>query len=144
MPDLCAAVGLAQMRQYEATLLPERLRIFQQYQHGFGVSERFILPPFDAPDGTLSSAHLYMLRIRGASEQARDAVIQRLSDQGIGVNVHYIPMPMLRLFKALGYRMEDFPNTYQLYKNEISLPVYNGLRDAQIERVIEGVKQATG
>lgn len=83
-----------------------------------------------------------MLRIRGAGEEIRDRIIQRISEQGVGVNVHYIPMPVLTLFKKLGYRIEDYPNTYQLYQGEISLPIYNGLGVLQIEKVVDSVRKA--
>jgi len=51
-------------------------------------------------------------------------------------------MPMLTLFKSLGYKMEDYPNTYKLYANEISLPVYNGLTKEQLIRIVETVVEA--
>jgi dTDP-4-amino-4,6-dideoxygalactose transaminase len=139
MPDICAAIGLAQIRRYKDELLPERRRIFQRYQAGFENTDWAILPKWQGESGSNSSCHLYMLRIRNASESARDDLIQRISERGVGVNVHYIPMPMLTLFKNLGYRMEDYPNTYELYKNEISLPVYNGLSQKQIDFVIETI-----
>jgi dTDP-4-amino-4,6-dideoxygalactose transaminase len=66
-------------------------------------------------------------------------MIQFISEKGVGVNVHYIPMPMLTLFKNLGYIIEDYPNTYKLYANEISLPVYNGLTQEQLIRIVETV-----
>ncbi len=74
-------------------------------------------------------------------EYARDALIQRISEAGVGVNVHYIPMPMLTLFKRLGYRMEDYPNTFRLYENEISLPIYNGLGMEQVAYVAQVVRK---
>lgn len=138
MPDVCAAIGLAQMRKYTSELLPERLRIFEQYNAAFSQYGWAVLP--SCKDETrASSCHLYMLRIAGASEAERDAVIQRIAERGIGVNVHYIPMAMLTLFKNLGYRMEDYPMTYSLYANEITLPVYNGLTSEQVGGVVEGV-----
>jgi len=60
----------------------------------------------------------------------------------VGVNVHYIPMAMLTLFKNRGYRIEDYPKTYELYSNEITLPLYNGLTDEQIDEVISVVAAA--
>jgi dTDP-4-amino-4,6-dideoxygalactose transaminase len=142
MPDICAAIGLAQIRRYRGELLPERARMFERYQAGFAKHDWAILPPLRDEMGGISSCHLYLLRIRGISEAQRDAIIQRISERGVGVNVHYIPMPMLTLFKNLGYRMEDYPNTYALYKGEISLPIYNGLSAQQIDYVIETVVQS--
>ncbi len=134
MPDVCAAIGLAQMRKYTSELLPGRRHIFEQYNAAFAQHSRAILPPYQDETRT-SSCHLYMLRIAGASEAERDAIIQRIAEQGVGVNVHYIPMPMLTLFKRLGYCIEDYPQTYRLYANEITLPVYNGLTEDQVSRV---------
>ena len=78
----------------------------------------------------------------GADEGRRDAIIEFISARGIGVNVHYIPMPMLTLFKDRGYRMSDYPKTYELYANEITLPLYNGLSDESIAEVIQTVRDA--
>ena len=95
-----------------------------------------LLPPVKDAERE-SSYHLYLLRIKGAGEEERDRLIQRMAEAGIGTNVHYIPMPMLTLFRNLGYKMEDYPNTFRLYENEISLPVYNGLSREQVSSVIE-------
>ena len=138
MPDICAAIGLAQIRKYTSELLPNRHRIFQQYNHAFASFDWAILPPY-RDEERASSCHLYMLRIAGANEEARDEIIRRISEKGVGVNVHYIPMAMLTLFKNLGYRMEDYPETYRLYANEITLPVYNGLTEAQVDEVAKAV-----
>lgn len=141
MPDICASVGLAQIRKYKSILLPERKSIFEFYIHEFSKCPWAILPPGETDERT-SSFHLFLLRIKDITEVQRDAIIQQISSKGIGVNVHYIPMPMLTLFKNMGYKMEDYPNTYKLYANEISLPVYNGLTREQLNAVIEVVIEA--
>ncbi|MGV8881970.1 MAG: DegT/DnrJ/EryC1/StrS family aminotransferase [Rhodoglobus sp.] len=138
MPDLNAAVGLAQMRKYPTVLLPDRKRIYDRYQAGFAAYDWAVLP-LQRDESRESSCHLYMLRIAGADEDRRDAIIQHISEAGVGVNVHYIPMAMLTLFKNRGYRIEDYPKTYELYSNEITLPLYNGLTDEQIDEVISVV-----
>ena len=141
LPDLGAAVGLAQMRKYPSRLLPDRKRIFARYLAGFGDRPWAVLPVMG--DGEReSSCHLFMLRVEGADETRRDAIIDRISAAGVGVNVHYIPMAMLTLFRDRGYRMEDYPVTYALYRNEITLPLYNGLTDAQVDEVIRVVSDA--
>ena len=141
MPDICASVGLAQIRKYKSTLLPERKEIFHFYDQKFSVHDWAILPLAETEERT-SSFHLYLLRIKDITEVQRDAIIQQISSKGVGVNVHYIPMPMLTLFKNLGNKMEDYPNTYKLYANEISLPIYNGLTKEQLTRVVEAVVEA--
>ncbi|MFN0173371.1 MAG: DegT/DnrJ/EryC1/StrS family aminotransferase [Saprospiraceae bacterium] len=142
MPDICAAIGLAQIRRYKDELLPERVKTFERYQSGFEKHDWAILPPLRDKHESLSSCHLYLLRIKDISETQRDIIIDRISERGVGVNVHYIPMPMLTLFRNLGYLMEDYPNTYELYKGEISLPVYNGLKAEEIDYVIRSVVAA--
>ncbi|HZK94655.1 MAG TPA: DegT/DnrJ/EryC1/StrS family aminotransferase [Prolixibacteraceae bacterium] len=134
MPDICASVGLAQIRKYQSTLLPERKEIFHFYNQRFSEYNWAILPICETNERT-SSFHLYLLRFKGITEEQRDQMIQLISSKGVGVNVHYIPMPMLTLFKNLGYMIADYPNTYKLYSNEISLPIYNGLTKEQLERI---------
>lgn len=141
LPDIGAAIGLAQIRKYESQLLPERKRIFARYQEAFGKYEWAILP-LGHDDRRESSCHLYLLRIAGADEERRDAIIQAVAERGVAVNVHYIPMPMLTLFRSRGYRMEDYPTTYALYANEITLPLYNGLTGEQVDEVVAAVVAA--
>ena len=142
MPDICAAVGLAQIRRYENVLLPERKRIFEFYQKAFSDQPWAIIPILQNDLGSVSSAHLFMLRIMNCSESDRDEIIRRISEKGVGVNVHYIPLPLLSLFRNLGYKLENYPNTHQLYKGEITLPLYNGLTEKEMERVVEVVKDS--
>lgn len=141
MPDLGAAVGLAQMRKYPHELLPDRKRIFRRYLDAFGAYPWAILPSIGDADRE-SSCHLFLLRIDGVEEARRDAMIDHISAAEVGVNVHYIPMPMLTLFRERGYRMEDYPRTFALYQNEITLPLYNGLTDEQIDEVVRAVVAA--
>lgn len=141
MPDICASVGLAQIRKYKSTLLPERKEIFHFYDNEFSKYDWSILPPGETDERT-SSFHLYLLRIKDVTEEQRDAMIQQISSKGVGVNVHYIPMPMLTLFKNLGYKIEDYPITYKLYANEISLPLYNGLKKEQLAEIVKTIVEA--
>lgn len=134
MPDICAAIGLAQIRKYKSTLLPERKKIFQFYDKEFSRCN-WATTPSSITNDKISSFHLYLLRIKGISEEQRDAIIQLINEEEVGVNVHYIPMPMLTLFKELGYMIQDYPNTYKMYANEITLPLYNGLTEEQLKRV---------
>lgn len=141
MPDLCAAVGLAQIRQYESNMMPERKRIFDAYNDAFAGHDWALLPPMQDKNCS-SSLHLYQLRIDGIDEQARNEMMRLIAEDGIGVNVHYVPMPMLTLFKNKGYRMSDYPNAFALYANEITLPVYNGLGEDNALTVAKSVISA--
>jgi dTDP-4-amino-4,6-dideoxygalactose transaminase len=140
MPDICAAIGLAQIRIYDK-LLQERLRIFKQYYELFSKYEWVIFPPESDAIRT-TSAHLYMLRIKDITEEERDQMIQYISEQGVSVNVHFIPMPMMSLFKDLGYHIADYPNTYNQYACEISLPIYPQLTDEQVKQVVDAVVES--
>lgn len=141
LPDINAAIGLAQIRKYLSELLPDRRRITDRYQAAFALRPWAMLPPMSI-DGRESSRHLYLLRIAGADEAMRDRIIDRISAAEVGVNVHYVPLPMLTLFRERGFDIADFPVAYRLYENEISLPVYNGLTDAQVDEVIAVVTAA--
>lgn len=141
MPDICAAIGLAQIRKYESELLPDRKRIFEQYNQAFAQYPWAQLLPYQNSEKE-SSCHLYMLRIQGITEAQRDAIIVEIAKQSVGVNVHYIPMAMLTLFKDRGYKIEDYPVTYENYAREITLPLYNGLSEAQVDYVIQSVINA--
>ena len=141
MPDICAAVGLAQIRKYKRILLPDRKRIFDFYSNSLKQYPWANIPIYEK--GTsVSSYHLYLLRINGITEQQRDQMIDLISKDDVGVNVHYTPMPLFTLFKNKGYKMEDYPKTFELYQNEITLPIYNGLTEKQLKRVIEVVVKA--
>lgn len=141
MPDLCATVGLAQIRKYKDILLPEREQIFDFYARKLSEYDWTIIPKYRSVN-TISSFHLFLLRIKGISEEQRDVMVQNISNEGVGVNVHYIPMAMFTLFKNLGYNIDDYPNTYTLYSNTITLPVYNGLKEEQLQRVVNSVVNA--
>lgn len=138
MPDVCAAIGLAQIRKYDQNLLIERKRVFNSYSGEFSKYSWAQLPPQDT-ENIKSSYHLYALRIKGINEQQRDAIIDEISKLGVAVNVHFIPMPMLTLFKNLGYKMEDHPIAYDNYSREISLPIYPQLDATKVDFVIQAV-----
>lgn len=142
MPDVSAAIGLAQFRQYES-LLQQRKRVFAQYARAFSRYEWAWIPPAKAGERE-TSYHLFALRIKGISEQQRDAMIEAITRHDIAVNVHFIPMPMLSFFRGLGYRVADYPTAYDNYSREISLPIYPQLSHEQAAYVVDAVVQAYG
>jgi len=141
MPDVCAAIGLAQLKKYPGLLLPERERVFNHYARFFNSKPWAVIPPSESLERK-SSFHLYPLRIKGITEQQRDAIIQKLADIDVATNVHFIPMPMLSLFKGLGYKIEDYPVAYRNYAHEISLPIYPQLTDEQCVHIEEQLEKA--
>ena len=140
MADVNAAIGLAQIRIYE-DLLKERKRVFDTYGEAFEQYDWAILPPSKQGEKE-TSYHLYALRIKDFTEAQRDAMIDEIAKSEVAVNVHFIPMPMLTLFKNLGYKIEDYPQAYNNYKCEISLPIYPQLTDEQVKFVIDTVVNA--
>jgi dTDP-4-amino-4,6-dideoxygalactose transaminase len=138
LPDLNAAVGLAQIRKYDSYLLKERKRVALRYQELFSKSDFFQLPVLK-DENRESCYHLYALRINDISEFQRDAIIQEITVKGISVNVHFMPLPMLTVFKNLGYKIEDYPESYNNYSREISLPIYPQLTNEQIEYIFDVV-----
>jgi len=142
MPDLLAAVGLAHIRQYNNHLLLERHRIFKHYHSFFSQNDLFELPPYQVSK-KISSFHLYPLRLRGITENQRDAVIVQLSEAGIATNVHFIPLPMLTVFKSAGFQIENYPVAYDNYAREISLPIYPQLTEEQVNYICNTVLSCT-
>ena len=140
MADVNAAIGLAQMRIY-TSLVEERKRVFNAYKDSFSDCDWAIIPP--AIEGEKeTSYHIFALRIKDITEEQRDAMIMEIAKNDVAVNVHFIPMPMLTLFKDLGYKIEDYPQAYENYKCEISLPIYPQLTEEMINYVVEAVKKA--
>lgn len=134
LPDLCAAVGLAQIRNYNNHLLIERRRVAYRYQNFFKKYEIFKLPNLN-DDKRESCYHIYPLRLKNITEKQRDAIIDEISSLGVSVNVHFIPMPMMTVFKDLGYDIKNYPISYSNYKSEISLPIYPQLTNELIDHI---------
>jgi dTDP-4-amino-4,6-dideoxygalactose transaminase len=140
MTDLQAAIGLVELERYQENL-DRRKAIFEQYDAAF-MDESWALTPLHSTDDKITSYHLYQLRIDGITENQRDKIMQLIFDQDVSVNVHFLPLPTLTAYKKRGYRMEDYPETWNKYHNEISLPVYYDLSDANVQMVIDAVKNA--
>ncbi|MGN0002939.1 MAG: DegT/DnrJ/EryC1/StrS family aminotransferase [Sphingobacterium composti] len=138
MPDICAAIGLAQIKKYNDDLLPARKIIAKQYYNGFREQKWFVSPPL-IDIHRESCYHLFPLRIKGISEDQRDTIIDELTKLGISVNVHFIPLPMLTFFKKIGYKIEDYPVAYKNYSTEISLPIYPNLSPKEVKFIISSL-----
>ncbi|WP_027377817.1 DegT/DnrJ/EryC1/StrS family aminotransferase [Kaistella palustris] len=141
MPDICAALGLAQIRKHDTAIISERKRVAERY-HAFFESKEWAQIPVMKDKKRTACYHLYALRINGITETQRDDMMASIAEDGISVNVHFIPMPMLTLFKNLGYKIEDYPVSYDNYAREISLPIYPQLTDEQIDYICESVEKA--
>jgi dTDP-4-amino-4,6-dideoxygalactose transaminase len=142
MPDVCAAIGLAQIRKYDSLLIKERERVARAYHAFFSKYIQFELPPLE-DENRKSCFHLYALRLNSCAEEQRDLIIEEITQKGVAVNVHFIPMPMLTVFKNLGYKIENYPVAYDNYSREISLPIYPQLTNFQVSYICETVLNAT-
>ena len=87
----------------------------------------------------LNSFHLFPLRIKGATLEQRNSIIEEISKNEVAVNVHFKPLPLLTFYKNEGYKMDDYPVAYDNFKREISLPVYYGLSDENVKTVLSVV-----
>lgn len=140
MTDILAAIGLVELERFEENL-NRRETIFRKYEAAFKHLPWALTPLFESADRQ-SCFHLYQLRIANATESERDAIMQRIFDQDVSVNVHFQPLPLLTAYKSRGFKMEDYPESWNKYSNEITLPVYYDLTDAQVDIVIAAVISA--
>ncbi|MFA9414314.1 DegT/DnrJ/EryC1/StrS family aminotransferase [Streptococcus sp. E29BA] len=136
MTDIMASIGLAQMKRYP-TLLDRRRQIVERYNKGFEGTRIKPLPHLTT-DYT-SSMHLYITHIEDASMEERNQIIEKMAEKGIACNVHYKPLPMLTAYKNLGYRLEDYPNAYQYFVHELTLPLHTQLTDEEVDYIIESL-----
>ncbi len=143
MTDVAAAMGLVELDRYDEKILKRRKEIFNAYTQAFGPDGRFQIPEYETAERT-SSCHVYALRVNGISEARRDAIMQRIFEQEVSVNVHFIPLPMLTAYKNMGYNISDYPVAYDNYSREISLPVYYDLTDEQVRQVCKAVRIGVG
>ena len=134
MTDIMAALGLVQMKRYPA-LLARRREIIARYDAAFKPLGVEVLPHYT--DEYLSSGHLYLTRVPGASLEERQEIIVKMAERGIATNVHYKPLPMMTAYKALGFDISNFPNAYAHFVNEITLPLHTRLTDEEVDYIIE-------
>jgi len=132
MTNIAAAMGLAQLERYNG-LLERRKEIVERYEKNFQHSDLILMKHFG--EDFSSSAHLYLVRIPGFKVEDRNEVIIRMSKVGIATNVHYKPLPMMTAYQNLGFDIEDYPNAFHQYENEISLPIYTTMTDEQIDYI---------
>ena len=137
MTDIMSSIGLVQLSRYDE-LLSKRQRIIETYNAAF--SELPIEYLKHSDKDYQSSGHLYMIRIKGKERKECNAIIQKLAEMGVAANVHYKPLPLLSAYKNLGFQIENFPNAYQMYQNEITLPLHTLLMDEDVEYIINKVK----
>lgn len=141
MPDILAAIGIVELSRYDNDTLIRRKEIVTQYENAFSKMKWAQLPPLKN-DYAETSYHLYLLRVKNITERQRNQIIQHLFAKEVSVNVHFKPLPLLSFYKSLGYKMGDYPVSYDNYAREISLPVYYNLSDNDVKIIIQAVKDS--
>jgi len=141
MTDLQAALGLSQMKKLSEFVL-QRHEIARRYNEL--LSDLPVVLPFQHAD-SFSALHLYVIRIElGKIERSHRQVFEDLREQGIGVNLHYIPVHTHPYYKNMGFNTEDFPQANQYYAEAISLPMYPALTKSQQDGVVSVLRKVTG
>lgn len=137
LTDIASGIGLAQLKRY-SSLLKRRFEIVERYNKGFEGTR--IKPFIHFEEDRKSCCHLYIVNIEGASEEDRNEIIVKMAERGIATNVHYKPLPMHTAYKNLGFDIKDYPNAFDNYKSEITLPLHTLLTDEQVDYIIENLK----
>ena len=136
MTDIQASIGLVQLNRYD-DLLKRRHEIIAKYDAAF--SEYPFITQFHKTENSISSGHLYLLRIEDIDMEKRNEIISKMGERGVSTNVHYKPLPLLTAYKELGFDIADYPNAYNLFLNEISLPLYSTLSDEAVDYIIDNL-----
>jgi dTDP-4-amino-4,6-dideoxygalactose transaminase len=138
MTDIAAAMGLVELERYEADTLVKRRHICNTYRAFFERQSHFELPVQKTAEKE-SSYHVFALRVAGITEEQRDAIIQKIFDKDVSVNVHFKPVPMMSFYKSRGYDIRNYPQAYDNFSREISLPVYYDLTDRELDIICQAV-----
>ena len=139
MTDIMASIGLVQLQRYDGEILKKKEELVSYYEKYLGdLTDKIELPIFKN-DIKESCKHLYMIRLKNQDEEKRNEVIAKLGENDIATNVHFQPLPLLTAYKRLGFKIEDYPNAYDQYKNEISLPIHDFLTEDDIKYICESL-----
>ncbi len=141
MTDIMAGIGLAQMKRYPG-LLARRREIITRYNKALEALPVTVLQHYG--EDFASSGHLYLVRLNGKDEAYRNDLIVRMAELEVATNVHYKPLPMHTAYRNLGFSIEDYPNAYQMYHNEVTLPLHTCLTDEQVEYVLDSFIKVLG
>ncbi len=136
MTDVAASIGLAQLGRYES-FLKRRNEIIKMYENGLNSEKVTLLNHFK--ENTFSSGHLLILRLNNKTDEQRRGIIEKMAEKGIACNVHYKPLPLLTAYKNMGFDINEYPNAYDYYLNEITLPLHTKLSNEDVEYVIDSL-----
>lgn len=138
MTDILASLGVSQLDRY-GNLLKKRREIVKMYDSG--LKDMNIQHLNHISGDNLSSCHLYITRLLGKSLEERNEFIEKMAKVGVPTNVHYQSLPLLTAYKNLGFDIKDYPNAFDMYKNEVTLPLHTLLSDEDVEYIISKVKE---
>lgn len=138
MTDITAAIGLAQMKRFPG-MLARRKELITRYNEALKDENVDILAHYT--DEYASSGHLYMVRLLGRTSEERNEIIRNMASRGIATNVHFKPLPMMTAYQRLGFDINDYPNAYHFFENEITLPLYTKLTDEQVDYLLRNFKE---
>lgn len=138
LTDIAASIGLVQLDRYPK-LLERRDNIISKYNKGFEGTKIKALS--HSSDDYKSCGHLYITHVEGATFEQRGEIIVKMAERGISCNVHYKPLPLLTAYKNLGFDIENYPNAYNYYVKEITLPLHTRLSDEDVAVIIENFKE---
>ena len=133
MTDIMAGIGLVQLKRYPE-ILRRRQQIINLYDEVLRDQNLQLLLHYG--ENHTSSGHLYLVRLIGREIDERNEIIIKMAERGIACNVHYKPLPMMTAYKNLGFDIANYPNAYNQYRNEITLPLHTRLSDEEIEYVL--------
>ena len=136
MTDVVAAIGLVQMQRYNG-MLERRRKMIERYDEALKPLNVAVLNHYN--EEHTSSGHLYLVRLLGKTREETNKVIEKMAERGIATNVHYKPLPMMTAYKRLGFDIKNFPNAYNMFVNEVTLPLNTKMTDEDLEDVIENV-----
>lgn len=134
MTDIMAAIGLVQMKRYPS-LLERRHTLIERYNKALATYDVQLLDHFN--EKHKSSGHLYLVRLLGKDSEFRNHVITEMARREIACNVHYKPLPMMTAYKALGFDIKNYPNAFNQFHNEITLPLHTKLTDEQVDFLLK-------
>ena len=138
LTDIAASIGLVQLDRYPK-LLERREDIISQYNKGFEGTRITALS--HSSEDYKSCGHLYITHVEGATFEQRGEIIVKMAERGISCNVHYKPLPLLTAYKNLGFDIENYPNAYNYYVKEITLPLHTRLSDEDVAVIISNFKE---
>ncbi|MCL6700903.1 UDP-4-amino-4,6-dideoxy-N-acetyl-beta-L-altrosamine transaminase [Pseudomonas sp. T1.Ur] len=139
MTELQAALGVSQMERLDQ-YIARRHQLAARYNDLLAALP--VTVPWQHPD-SYSGLHLYVIRLQlDKISKSHRQVFESLREQGIGVNLHYIPVHTQPYYAQMGFKPEDFPVAQDYYREAISIPMFQTMSDEQQDQVVAAINQA--